>query len=121
MVEKRRSKQYDLEDRTFRFAQTVREFIKKLPKTITNTEDSKQLIRASGSVGANYIEGNEALGKKDFLMRIRISRKEAKESAYWLRLIDAGNDPELEDKRVELTEEAIELMNIFGAILRKSE
>ena len=79
---------YDLEERTFQFAKAVRVFVKTLPKTIANIEDGKQLIKSSGSVGANYIEANESLGKKDFLMRIKISRKEAKESAYWLKLVN---------------------------------
>lgn len=79
---------YDLEERTFQFAKRVRLFVKTLPNTLANVEDSRQLIKASGSVGANYREANESLGKKDFLMRIRISRKEAKESEYWLRLIN---------------------------------
>ena len=57
------SKQYDLEDRTLVFAQRVRDFVKKLQKTVANIEDGKQLVRASGSVGANYIEANEALSK----------------------------------------------------------
>ncbi len=57
----------------------VRLFVKTLPKTIANIEDGKQVIRASGSVGANYREANEALSKKDFVMRIKISRKEANE------------------------------------------
>jgi len=73
---------YDLEERTFRFAKNVRLFIKTLPKTIANIEDIKQVVRASGSIGSNYIEANEALSKKDFVMRIKICRKEAKESAY---------------------------------------
>src|ERR1051326_680960 len=81
---------YDLEDRTLEFAKRVRTFVKQLPRTLSNTEDVKQLIRASGSVGANYIEANEALSKKDFLMRIKISRKEAKESRFFLRLVDMG-------------------------------
>jgi four helix bundle protein len=80
MTKKENSKQYDLEERTFKFAQRVRAFVKKLDKTIANIEDGKQLVRASGSVGANYIEANEALSKKDFVMRIKICRKEAKES-----------------------------------------
>ncbi len=96
MNEKGNTKKYDLEERTFLFAQAVRKFVKKLPMTIANIEDSKQLVRASGSVGANYIEANEALSKKDFLMRIKICRKEAKESKYWLRLVDTNNDTELE-------------------------
>jgi four helix bundle protein len=121
MTEKQNSKQYDLEERTFRFAQEVREFVKKLPKALANIEDSRQLVNASGSVGANYIEANEALGKKDFVMRIKISRKEAKESRYWLRLVDTRNNAVLEKERAELIQEATELMNIFGSILRKSE
>lgn len=103
------------------FAKRVRAFVKKLPRTICNIEDVKQLVRASGSVGANYIEGNEALSKKDFRMRIRISRKESKESRYWLRLVDSHADPALNTERDELMQEATELMRIFGAILRKSE
>ncbi len=54
--------------------------MKKLSRTIGNIEDGKQVVRASGSVGANYIEANESLSKKDFVMRIKICRKEAKES-----------------------------------------
>ena len=114
-------KHYDLEDRTFEFARRVRAFVKRLPRTSANIEDGRQLIRSSGSVGANYIEANEALGKKDFLMRLRISRKESKESRYWLRLVDTGNDAEVEDERAYLVQESTELMNIFGSILRKSE
>ena len=75
------SKQYDLEERTFQFAKNVSLYVKKFTRTISNMEYGKQVIRASGSVGANYIEANEALSKKDFVMRIKICSKEAKESA----------------------------------------
>jgi four helix bundle protein len=115
------TKRYDLEDRTLRFARDVRIFVKQLPRTICNIEDVKQLVRASGSVGANYIEANDSLGEKDFAMRIRICRKEAKESRYWLRLLDGGKEQGVEQGRDGLTGEAAELMNIFGAILRKCE
>jgi four helix bundle protein len=74
------SKHYDLEDRTLAFVKRVRAFVKRLRKTIANIEDGKQLIKASGSVGANYIEANEAISKKDFILRIKICRKESKES-----------------------------------------
>ncbi|NQS99201.1 MAG: four helix bundle protein [candidate division Zixibacteria bacterium] len=121
MTKTQNPKQYDLEDRTLSFAKKVRAFVRKLHKTLSNIEDGKQLIKSSGSVGANYIEANEALSKKDFIMRIKICRKEAKESRYWLRLIDMQSDPELENTRKELEQESTELMNIFGAILRKSE
>ncbi len=95
--------------------------MKGLKRTIANVEDGRQLVKASGSVGANYIEANEALSKKDFLMRIRICRKEAKESRYWLRLVDASDDQKLDSRRQELIQEVTELMSIFGSIVRKSE
>jgi len=116
-----RTKQYDLEDRSFIFAKDVRAFIKRIPKTVANIEDTKQVVRASGSVGANYIEANESLSKKDFIMRIKICRKEAKESRYWLKLIDSGNDSTVQKHRNDLIQEATELTSIFGAIVRKSE
>jgi four helix bundle protein len=121
MREKDDDRRFDLEERTYLFALEVRRFIKRIPRNICNVEDGKQLVRSSGSVGANYIEANEALSKKDFLMRVKISRKEAKESRYWLKLIDVGNDAELGKEKERLTVEAQELMNIFGAIFRKSE
>jgi four helix bundle protein len=121
MTEDENLKRYDLEDRTLVFAKKVRGFVKKLPKITANTEDGKQLIRASGSIGSNYIEANESLGKKDFLMRIKICRKEAKESRYWLKLVDTESKVDLEKERKELEKEATELMNIFGSILRKSQ
>jgi four helix bundle protein len=121
MTEIRNSKQYDLEDRTLVFARDVCAFVKGLKRTLANVEDGKQLIKAPGSVGANYIEANEALSKKDFLMRIKISRKESKESRYWLRLVDTGEDQKQETRRQELIQEATELMSIFGSIVRKNE
>ena len=121
MTEIQNSKQYDLEERTLKFAKDVRLFVKRLPKTVANIEDSSQLVRASGSVGSNYIEANEALSKKDFFMRIKISRKEAKESRYWLRLVDTNNNQDLEDERKGLIQEATELMKIFGSIVEKSK
>jgi four helix bundle protein len=114
-------KEYDLEERTFRFARDVRDFLKRVKATIISTEYIKQLIRASGSVGSNYIEANEALGKKDFLMHVRISNKEAKESRYWLRLVDIENEKDLENTRDGLIKEAQELKNIFGKIISKSQ
>ena len=113
------SKHFNLEDRTLFFAVQVRSFVKKLPKTIANLEDGAQLIRSSGSVGANYIEANEALSKKDFYHRIKICRKEAKESRYWLRLVDVNSQLELDAERKILIQEAYELMKIFGSILEK--
>ena len=114
-------KQYDLEDRTLAFARQVRAFVKTLPPHAANFEDTKQVVRSSGSTGANYIEANEALGKKDFRMRVKISRKEAKETGYWLKLVDCGDVASVAGQRDKLVQEADELMRIFGAILRNSE
>lgn len=118
-MEENGKKKYDLEDRTLKFAKDVRNFVRLLPKSVANTEDIKQLVRSSGSIGANYIEANECLGKKDFIMRIRISRKEAKESKFWLELIDVGGKSDLDKTRIELRQEAVELMLILSSIMRK--
>jgi len=120
MSEVKNSKQYDLEERTLRFAKEVIGFVNILPKTIASIEIMKQIIRSSGSVGANYIEANEALSKKDFTMRVKICRKEAKESKYWLRLIEVGGE-DTEKRRQSLISEATELMKIFGSIVEKTK
>lgn len=121
MTNKENSKPpFDLEERTFQFAKNVRLYFKQFPKTTAVIEDGKQVIRASGSVGANYIEANEALSKKDFMMRVKICRKEAKESAYFLRLIYETNAQEFEREGKHLQDEAIQLKKIFSAIIEKS-
>lgn len=117
-TQKPNSKQYDLENRSLVFAQKIRQYVSKLPKTISNIEDGKQIIRSSGSIGANYIEANESLSKKDFIMRIRISRKECKETRYWLNLIIPNSDEE--NNKVWLLNESMELLKILSSILNKS-
>lgn len=109
-----KNKKYDLEERTLKYAKDVRNYIRVVHKDIPNVEYSRQLIRSSGSIGANYIEANECLSKKDFAMRIKICRKESKETIYWLNLFD--DNPE---ERNILINEGVELMKIFGAILEK--
>lgn len=118
MSKTQNSKCYDLEERTLKFAEQIRDFVKKPSKTLSNLEYSKQLIRASSSVGANYIEANECFSKKDFIMRIKICRKEAKEARFWLRLIEAGCD-NLEKEKIVLIQEGTELMKIFGSMVEK--
>lgn len=113
-------KPYDLEERTYNFARECRDFVNKLPKTTANIEYGKQLIRSSGSQAANYIEANEAASKKDFVHRVRICRKETKESCLWLRLCEMNNKQGLEEDQKKLTKEAIELRKIFNSIIEKS-
>lgn len=120
MTENQKPKHYDLEDRTLQFAKDVIAFTKALPNTIANGEVIKQLVRSSSSVGANYIEANEALSKKDFVMRIKICRKEVKESSYWLKLVEL-KPSEGERERAALIEESTQLLKIFSAILEKTK
>jgi four helix bundle protein len=109
----------DLPDRTERFAADIRVFVRGLPKTVSNLEDVRQLVRSSGSVAANLIEADNALGDKDKIMRFRICRKEARESGLWLRLLFVGEDQRVADERDRLNDESAQLMKIFSAILRK--
>jgi four helix bundle protein len=114
------SKPNDLEERTYAFARDARAFVKMLPRTIGNVEDAKQLIRSSGSVAADYVEANESLSKRDFVMRIKWCRKEAKESRLWLRLLDSHESGALDTQREKLVQEARELTLIFSSIASKS-
>ena len=113
------NKPFDLEERTYLFARDCRLYIQKIPKTISNIEDGKQVVRASGSVGANYIEANEKLGEKDLSFRLKIARKEAKESKYWLRLLQELN-PEFNAIPDLLIIESEELRKILSAIITKT-
>ena len=96
------SKPYDLEERTFEFAKASRAFVKKLPRTIGNIEDAKQFIRASGSIGANYI--GERINREE-----RLCNEASRRAAGKLK------------KAAKLLAEAGELTKIFGAIVRKSQ
>ena len=112
---------YDLEERTLRFALNVRQFVAKVPRTIASIEDCKQLVRSSGSVAANYIEANEGLSPRDFLLRIKICKKEAKESILWLRLLAENLSASFVPKANELIKEATELMYILATIIQKQK
>lgn len=98
---------FDLEERTLNFCKKIINLIRSLPKNTVNFELTSQLIRSSGSIGANYREANDALSKKDFFMRIKISRKESKETKYWLELIQYNN-PDHEPSIMPLISESIE-------------
>lgn len=108
---------YDLEERCFNFAKAVGTFCAQTEKNFVVAEYMKQLVRSSASIGANYIEANEALSKKDFLMRAKIARKEAKETIYWLKLIESQSKVVL----LNLIDEADQLKKILSAIIEKSK
>ena len=110
---------FDLEERTTNFARKVVKLCKSLPRNPINDRIVGQVVGSSGSIGANYREANDALGKKDFIMRMKISRKESKESIHWLILLaDANTERAIEIK--ELESEANECKNIFSAIINKT-
>ena len=111
---------YDLEERTTDFAKRIIRLCKTLSKNTINNPLINQIIRSSGSIGANYRQANDALGKKDFIHKLRIARKEAKETKHWLELIEEANS-EIKNKLKDLKQENQELINIFSAIIAKTE
>jgi len=113
-------KKYDLENRTLEFSKRILKLVKTLPKDDINKCYSNQIIRSGSSVGANYREANDALGKKDFVHRMKIARKEAKETTYWLELIKEHNII-LASRMKLLLQESIEITKILSAIISKSE
>lgn len=119
MTNSQTAKKFDLEERTLIFSKKVIDLIKQLPKNTVNFEINSQVMRSTGSIGANYREANDSLGKKDFYMRVKICRKEVKETKYWLELL-LHNNPELRLIIEPLIQEASELIKIFSAILNKS-
>jgi four helix bundle protein len=114
------NKGFDLEKRTTEYAKAVIRVCKAIPRSPINDRLIDQLVGSSGSVGANYREANDSLGKKDFIQRLRISRREAKESLYWLELVLEAN-PEKENEVNLLIKESGELKNILSSIIAKVE
>lgn len=111
----------DLKERTFNYAVNVRKYVKSLNSDRLNQDDFNQLIRSSGSVGANFIEAIESLSKKDFLYRLRICLKEGKESRYWLKVIENTNENTNPDEITNLIQESKELIRIFSSIIQKNK
>ena len=111
----------DLKERTFNYAVNVRRFVKSLKSDRLNQDDFVQLIRSSGSVGANFIEAIESLSKKDFLYRLKICLKEAKESRYWLKIVEKTSNSVPHEEISILIQESKELIRIFSSIIHKHQ
>ena len=111
------SRVYDLEERTARFGEAVIDFAKTIPQNAVTNRIISQLVAAATSVGANYVEADDAVSKKDFLKSIGTSRKEARETKHFLRMV-ARAVPELKLQARELWMEARELHLIFSRIWR---
>ena len=114
------ARQFDLEERTTKFAKAVIEICKIVPRNPINDRVVGQVVGASGSVGANYREANDALGKKDFIQRMKIARREAKESHHWLELLLVANSDN-ENNIKPLIKEADELKRILSTIIERSQ
>lgn len=111
---------FDLEKRTTEFAKRIIRLCKELPKDHINIPLIEQVVRSSGSVGANYREANDSLGNKDFIFQLRISRKEAKETMHWLELISEANY-NFRHRMCNIKQESLELKNILSSIIINSE
>ncbi len=114
------TKRYDLEDRSTEFARRIIRLCKELPKNPMNDRLIGQIVGSAGSIGANYREANDALGKRDFIHRLKIARKESKETMHWLILIEEANE-QFKSRMENLHREAQELRNILSAIIKKSD
>ena len=118
-MEERVSSKFNLEERTAIFGENTIKFLKSLTVTVFNKPLITQLIRSASSVGANYMEANNAESKKDFIHKIGICKKEVTETKHWLRMVNQLH----QDRRVEiekLWKEAQELTLIFSKILASS-
>ena len=117
---KQDSKPSDLEERTFQFALSVRLFLRQHKWDPVSWSDVTQVLRSSGSVAANFVEANESISLDDKLYRLRLCRKEAKESSLWLRLIEETNPATKEQSAIfrKLTQESSELVKILHTILK---
>lgn len=114
------TKVFDFEERTLNFSKSVISVTKIIVKNTSNNVIVPQLIRSSTSIGANYLEAGDSLGKKDFLLRMKIARKEAKETVYWLKLLIQSNTVSDSDLRT-LLNESIELKNILSSMINNSQ
>ncbi|MDO8524419.1 MAG: four helix bundle protein [bacterium] len=114
------NQKFDLEERTAKFGEDIIKFSRKIKKDSTTLPLISQLVRSGTSVGANYLEADDAESKKDFIHKLSISRKESKEVKHWLRMIAVAT-PELTEEARKLWKEAQELNLIFSAIIRKKK
>ena len=109
---------FDLEERTTKFACKVIHLCRALERGPINDRLIGQIVGSSGSIGANYREANDSLGKKDFIRCLKIARREAKETYHWLKLLIEAN-PNKRKELQGLIDEVKEYKNILSAIIKK--
>jgi four helix bundle protein len=114
-----KNKKYDLIERTAKYGESTIEFVSSLSRNEINRPLLSQIVRSSTSIGANYMEADGAVSRKDFENKIGICRKESKETMHWFRMIAKANSNKKDNCR-KLYKEAQELVWIFSAIINKS-
>ena len=110
------AKKKDIYERIYNFVLTILDIIKFVPKTPENLVLIKQVVRSAGSIGANASEADGAETKKEFIHRFTISKKEAKETIYWLSLISDHN-PKLKENFLAVIKENNEIIAIVSTII----
>lgn len=113
-------KYIELEERTFQFGRKINKLVNTLPSNRVNNRLGDQVVRSGNSIGANYREANETETKSDFKFKIGICRREAKETVYWLRLVDDAN-PALRTVIQPLLIESMELLKIFASMSKRKK
>jgi len=113
-------KRFNLEERVIKFSNSITDFCNSLPKNLITKPLISQLVRSGTSIGANYSEATECDSKKDFISKISIAKKEAKETRYWLRII-VHSLPKFKSEARVLWKEAQELNLIFASIIRRTK
>ena len=114
---------YNLGERTEKFAESIIKLAEKITKTVITAPIISQLVRSGTSIGANMEEADGAASKNDFINKVTIARKEARETRYWLLLIKRSDllENKENDKIIdELITEVLELMKILSAIINKA-
>ena len=111
---------YDLEERTARFGEAIIDFAKTIPQSAVTNRIISQLVGAGTSVGANYVEADDAASRKEFLKSIGTCKKEAREVKHFLRMA-VRISPDLKSQARKLWIEARELHLIFSKIWRSGK
>lgn len=116
MQENKQKNKYDLKERLANFAEKVIDLMKKIPHNVINNRMISQEISSAGSAGANYNEANDGESLKDFIHKIKITKKELRECKHWTRLLARAN-PEFRTEFIKVYQEGHELLLIFSKII----
>jgi len=111
-------RRFDIQERTFTFAVQTVKLIDRLPRTVAGVEVGRQLVRSATSIGANVEEADAAESKRDFIHKMSIAYKEARETRYWLRVVHSSLLDDAETRA--LIQESTELVRILYTIIKNA-